>query len=217
MKGCHKIINVFTLFQHFQVYCKIAAKGGGKVRQFKPQICQNRGRGENRQYSQRNYQNRYRSDNRSNNRDRGQFKQDRGETDFSKAMGETIGKIQEIMEDKTVEESIRITLIEMTITIEVGIGLEKSHLPWTYGSNRARSTNNSRLRSGSRVSTNRGRIRCYKWREYDHFTKDCPTSREQEEIEQLQQMPNLEEKQTSLSTYPQNSSVENPRVSPLNL
>ena len=35
------------------------------------------------------------------------------------------------MEDKTVEESIGITLIEMTIMIEVGIGLEKGHFPGT--------------------------------------------------------------------------------------
>ena len=43
---------------------------------------------------------------------------------MSKAIGETIGEIQEIMEDKTVEDSIGITLIEMTIMTEVGIGLE---------------------------------------------------------------------------------------------
>ena len=50
---------------------------------------------------------------------------------MSKAIGEIIGKIQEIMEDKTVGESIAITLIEMTIMIEVGIGLEKGHFPGT--------------------------------------------------------------------------------------
>ena len=33
------------------------------------------------------------------------------------------------MEDKTVEESIGITLIEKTITVEVGISLEKGHFP----------------------------------------------------------------------------------------
>ena len=47
------------------------------------------------------------------------------EIDLSKAIGETIGKIQEIMEDKIVEEGIGIRLIEMTVMIEVGIGLEK--------------------------------------------------------------------------------------------
>ena len=50
---------------------------------------------------------------------------------MSKAIGETLGKVQEIMEDKTVEESIAITLIEMRIMIEVGIGLEKGHFPGT--------------------------------------------------------------------------------------
>ena len=44
---------------------------------------------------------------------------------------------------------------------------------------------------------NRDRIKCYKCREYDHFTKDCPTFGEEKEIEQLPGMLNLEDKQTS--------------------
>ena len=35
------------------------------------------------------------------------------------------------MEDRTVEESIGITLIEMKIMIEVGVGLEKGCFPGT--------------------------------------------------------------------------------------
>ena len=35
------------------------------------------------------------------------------------------------MEDKTVEESIGITLIEMTIITEVGIGMETGHFQGT--------------------------------------------------------------------------------------
>ena len=62
------------------------------------------------------------------------------------------------------------------------------------------STSNSRSRSGSRASTNRDRIRCYMCREYEYFTKDCLTSREEKEIEQLQQMLNLEDEQTSLKS-----------------
>ena len=46
---------------------------------------------------------------------------------------------------------------------------------------------------------------------------DYPTSREEREIEQLKQMLNLEENQTSLLTNSQNSTIESPRVSPLNL
>ena len=72
---------------------------------------------------------------------------------------------------------------------------------------------------------NRDRIRCYKCREYDHFAKDCSTSREEKEIEQLQQMLNLEAEQTSLKSLVTNAqdnfsrvnSEENLRVEHLNL
>ena len=50
-------------------------------------------------------------------------------------------------------------------------------------------------------NTNRDRIRCYKCREYDLFTKDCPTAAKAErETEQIQQMFNLDEEQTTLKT-----------------
>ena len=63
---------------------------------------------------------------------------------------------------------------------------------------------------------NGDRIRCYKCREYDHFTKDCPTSREDKEIEQLQQILNLGDEQTLLITnmqdnFSRESSEENLR------
>ena len=77
----------------------------------------------------------------------------------------------------------------MTAIIEVGIGSFSGN----YSGNRTRSTSNSRSRSGSRATTNRDRIRCYNCRKYDYFMRDCPTSREEREIEQLQQMLNLEE------------------------
>ena len=38
---------------------------------------------------------------------------------------------------------------------------------------RGRSPSSSR--SGSRTSTNRDRIRCFKYREYDHFANECPS------------------------------------------
>ena len=71
-----------------------------------------------------------------------------------------------------------------------------------YSGSTDRSSSNSRSRLGSRASTNRGRIRYYNCREYDHFARHCPTSREERDLEQLQQMLNLEEeeKQTHLLT-----------------
>ena len=60
---------------------------------------------------------------------------------------------------------------------------------------------------------------------YDHFAKDCPTSREKKEIEHLQQMLNLEDVQTSLKSLVTNAqdnfsrvnSEENLRPGHLNL
>ena len=59
--------------------------------------------------------------------------------------------------------------------------------------------------SGSRASTNRDRIRCDKYREHHHFTRDCSTSREEKDIEQLQQMLNLEDEQTLLKSLVANT------------
>ena len=81
-----------------------------------------------------------------------------------------------------------------------------------YSNSRDRSSSNSRSRSGSQASTNRDRIRCYNCREYDHFVRDCPHSREERDLEQLQQMLNLEaEEQTHLLTSRQDSPTQNYR------
>ena len=48
------------------------------------------------------------------------------------------------------------------------------------------------------------RIRCYKCREYDHFTNDCPNPYTGE-IEQIQKMYNLDENQTALQILAQDS------------
>ena len=88
-----------------------------------------------------------------------------------------------------------------------------------------RSNSNSRSRLGSRASTNRDRIKCYKCKEYDHFTKDRPTVKEERETDQIQQMFNLDEDQTSLKTLAADtydnlnhvSSVEELRSEHLNL
>ena len=61
---------------------------------------------------------------------------------------------------------------------------------------RNRSTSSGRSRSGSKASTNRDRIQRYKCREYDNFTRNCPTSKEEREIQQLQQILNLGDEQT---------------------
>ena len=63
-----------------------------------------------------------------------------------------------------------------------------------------RSVSNSRSRSGSRVSTNRHRIRCFECREYNHFAQECSTRQASRETEQRQQMFNMDKDQTILQT-----------------
>ena len=66
-------------------------------------------------------------------------------------------------------------------------------------------SSNSRSRLGSEASTNRDRIRCYMCREYDHFTKDCQTTKVEKEADQIQQMFNLDEEQTWLKMLATNA------------
>ena len=80
---------------------------------------------------------------------------------------------------------------------EVPLGLEKE---FSDGIRRNDRSTSSRSRSGSRASTNRDRIRCYKCRKYDHFVKDCLTSKLEKETEQIQWMYNMDKEHTSLKT-----------------
>ena len=73
------------------------------------------------------------------------------------------------LKDKTIEESM-----EMKVMAEVEKGNrsgERSFSRDFRSDKNNRSTNNSRCRSGSRTSTNRDRIRCYKCSKYNHFAK----------------------------------------------
>ena len=47
--------------------------------------------------------------------------------------------------------------------------------------------------------------------------RDCPTSREERDLEQLQQMLNLEEEQTHILSNGQSSPIDNSRTGPSNL
>ena len=130
------------------------------------------------------------------------------------------------MTDEIAEESIEIiTEMKVMTEVEMGTVLERGHFPETLVVIEIESTSNSRSRSRSTASMNRDRIRCCNCREYDHFAKDCPTSREERELEQLQQMLNLEDEQSSLKSLVKNkqdnfnrvNSEENLRLGHLNL
>ena len=114
--------------------------------------------------------------------------------------GRIIGEdhIMSIIIEMTLEET---TLEKCKITevkiLEVDIeGIIKEN---NFGRGRSRSrdsqysgnfsrndrSSSSRSRSGLRNSTNRDRIRCFKYREYDHFAKDYPNSQTEKEPKQI--------------------------------
>ena len=202
---------------------KLTTRDSGLNRQFKPQIHQSRGRSQNRNHNQRNYQNRYRSSNRSNSGNRGQYRQNRSRPRYEQNYRG--GNFRENMKSYGRQNSrgeYRNSYRNDSYDRSRNRSRERS-FSTNYGNNQTRSTNNSRYRSGSGASTNRDSICCYECREYDHFARDCPTYREEKEIEQLQQMLNLGDEQTSIPSpntqcnFNRTSSEENLRAGHLNL
>ena len=182
-------------------------KDSYEKRPFKPQIYKSRG--QSRSYNQRGYQNR---DGRLESRSRGQIgnnrpRQSYGDNNFQRNT-RRYGRQNNREEYKDNRHN------------EYNSGRDRSRertFSRSYSNNRDRSSSGSRSRSGSQASTNRDSIRCYNCREYDNFARDCPNSREERDLEQLQQMLNLEaEEQTHLLTSRQESPTQNYR-SPLNL
>ena len=95
---------------------------------------------------------------------------------------------------------IMVIIEGMIIGIKFMTGIGVGHLRDRIKVGDYRSVSNSRSRSGSRASTNRDRIRCFKCREYNHFARECPTRQESRETEQIKQMFNMDEDQTILKT-----------------
>ena len=93
-----------------------------------------------------------------------------------------------VSQEKTLKLDIEI------IKVEVGKDKGPELLP-----ERERETR-SRPRSSFQVSTNRGRLRCYRCNEYDHFTRECPNIMlDEEQVENLQML--LSEEQTIILNY----------------
>ena len=177
---------------------RLGAKDSHEKRPFKPQIYKKRD--QNRSYNQGSYQNR------SNSRIRGQFTNNRHRQNYrnsnfqenTRGYGRQNNRGGYRNDRHDNYNRGRYRSRERTFT-------------GNYNSGRDRSSSISRSGSGSRASTNRDRIRCYKCREYDHFARDCPNSREERDLEQLQQMLNMEEQTHRLESPEENYS------SPLNL
>ena len=104
-------------------------------------------------------------------------------------LGEEFLEEHRIIEIRILEVDIEVTFGMITL-VEVEVGLEIDSIWLTLEEMREALV---RSRSGSRASTNRDRIICFKRREYDHFAKDCLNilDTEKELSEYIQQMINL--------------------------
>ena len=151
------------------IISKLAAKDGHERKPFKPQIYKSRG--QNRAYGQGGYQIRSDSANRghiTNNNSRLNYRSNnfRRTARWYGRQNNRENCRNERYSSNNRDRSR--TRERMLIT--------------NYGNNKDRSSSNNRSRSGSRASTNRDWIRCYVCREYDHFARDCPNSRERERL-----------------------------------
>ena len=190
---------------------KLRTQDDDQKKQFKRKIYQSKRRRKTRNfydqnYGQRNYQNRYRSNSGDkrisfsgrikygwNNRDRPRYNQNyRG--DFRRGSFKGNLKSNQNYRDQNYRGGYRRNYRKDNYER----GRIRSRERQFSDNIRRNDRSNSRSRSGSRTSTNRDRIRCYKCRECDHFSKDCPTSKVEKESEQIQQMYNMDKEQATL-------------------
>ena len=162
---------------------KLAAKYNHERKPFKPQIYKSRG--QNRSYGQGSYQTR--SDIRSRGH-LGHFVNNSPRQNYrgNRFRGNSRGYSRQYDRGNYRNERYNNCNRDRSRPREM-------NFTRNYNNSRDRSSSNSRLRSGSRASTNRDRIRCYACREYNHFARDGTSSREERNLEQLQQMLNMEE------------------------
>ena len=158
----------------------LAAKDNHRRKPFKPQIYKSRG--QNRSYGQGGYQNR------SDSRSRGHFMNNSPRQNYRGNIFRGYSRGYSRQDDRGNYRNERYNNYNRDRSRP-----KERNFTRNYNNSRDRSSINSRLRSGSRVSTNRDRIRCYACREYDHFMRDYTNSREERNLEQLQQMLNMEE------------------------
>ena len=162
------------------VMSKLAAKDNHERKPFKPQIYKSRG--QCRSYGQGGYQARSDNGNRGyivNNSSRQNYRGNRFRGNF-RGYGRQSNRENYRKQRYGSNNRDKNRSRERTLTRN-------------YGNGRDKSSSNDKSRSGSRASTNRDRIGCYACREYDYFVRDCPNSREERDLEQLQHMLNMEE------------------------
>ena len=91
-------------------------------------------------------------------------------------MDKTLNRCLETEVKVKIELEITImTIQEVEVEKEIMIGLFHQDKALSHGRDKSMS------RSNSRVSTNHDCVRCYRHREYNHFTSECPNMLTEEE------------------------------------
>ena len=129
---------------------------------FKPQVYQKRGRGQRQSYD--------RDRSRNNSRQGQSFGQNRCRNDYRRN-----GYMQNFSRNNGRDRGRN---LNSNYSSEWGRSRERRLSPRRYNNNNRQNANSrfrsrSRSRSISRIRTNRDRVRCYKCREYDHYTNEC--------------------------------------------
>ena len=93
------------------------------------------------------------------------------------------------MVDKIIEKITEMK--DMVITTEIGIGQEKEPSQGVMAMEDTEALAMIGLDQGPELV--QIGIRCYICKEYDHFVRYCPNSREERDLEQFQHMLNMEE------------------------
>ena len=179
---------------------RLAAKDSHEKRSFKPQIYKSRG--QNKSFNQENFQNR------PSDRNTGKYTSSRTKQNYRDSSSQGNFRGYKRQNSRGGYRNGRHNDYKRGRN-----GSRERIFTRNYNSSRNRSPSNSRSRSGSRANTNKDRIRCYNCREYDHFARDCPNSREKREVERLKQILDME---AEGQTYRHDSPIENYR-GPLNL
>ena len=179
---------------------KLVMEDKGENKQSKPWVYQsNRGRGHMRcNYKQRRFQDRFRANN--TNRGRPRYGQDnrcrsRYDSNHRGSYGYNMRNNERYWRQNN-SNNRRGNFRNQNYDRNRSMSYERQN-----GDRRNdRSISNSRLRSGSRATTNRNRIRCFECREYDHFARDCLMTQANREAKQIQQMFNMDKDHTILQT-----------------
>ena len=162
--GQQRVLNLQDIEAISSMMCNVSIQQGKTEKPFKPKVYQRRGRGQRQSYGRDRYKN--------NSRQGQSFSQNRCGNDYRRN-----GYMQNISRNNSRNSGRN---VNRNYGSDRSRSRERRLSPRMYSNNNnnrqnmsSRFRSRSRSRSNSRVTTNRDRIRCYRCREYDHYSNEC--------------------------------------------